>query len=114
MWIGFLYLMNLTIYELFSTNNSTNWEIYYFVNQNILIIYLFFQNVFKTDIEVLKNFNKLVCWFFIYDSLSQILNINKPYEQYRSKYIEPTQLVMILISGLILFLVFKIRKQEHE
>lgn len=81
--VGFFVLINITVYEVFGIKGSTNWDIYYLCNYNLLLISYFYELIKKTEIEVYRNFCKLTMWFFSYDTLAQLTYLNKNFEEYQ-------------------------------
>lgn len=112
-YIGFIVLINIAIYEAFGVKGSTNWDIYFLCNYNLLLISYFFEVSKKTEIEVYKNFCKLTMWFFSYDTLAQLTYINKKFEEYQDIHKESKQTLLIVLSGFLVFLIFKIRGKNN-
>lgn len=112
-FIGILFLVNVTIYNVFSIPYNTNWEIFYYVTQDTLVCSYFFQSSLTTKIVVYKNYNYLVVWFFVYDIISQLRCINIPYYIYRQKHIKAEELVLLLAAGLIVATIYKIRNKNN-
>lgn len=111
--VGFFVLVNIAIYEAFGIRSSTNWEIYYLCNYNLLLVFYFYEFCKNTKIEIYKNFCKLVMWYFIYDILAQLTYINKTFENYQQTHSDAKETLLILISGFIALAVFKIRNKNN-
>ena len=111
-FIGIIFLINLVVYHTTSKPLSTNWEIYYYVNQNLLIISYFFQSSFTTKVLLYKNYNYLIMWFFLYDTINRLSYINKPYTQYRLIATPIEDIITLLATGVICYIIFKIKLEK--